>query len=124
MPNTLSRKGLVVWIIVLFISLTFIPNFNAISIKDKAVSTNIELSEYSITAYLFGRIENLYEDEYQKSFNAVNLRIVSLFPFGFYHLNSGERVYIYPSNTPPIDFYVYGILNDNIIFVYCKNVGW
>ena len=64
------------------------------------------------------------ENSTEKSFNAVNLRIVSLFPFGFYHLNSGERVYIEPEKTPPIKFIIYGILTDKIIFVYCKNVGW
>jgi len=84
------KKLLVFGIIALFVGLAFIPSFNAVSIKDETVSTNTESAEYSITAYLFGRIENLSEDEYQKSFNAVNLRIVSLFPFGFYHLNSGE----------------------------------
>ena len=124
MKNTLFKKGLVVGLIVFFSSLAFIPNFNAISLKHETVSTNTESAEYSITAYIFGRIENLSEDEYQKSFNAVNLRIISLFPFGFYHLNSGERVYIDTTNTPPIRFIIHGILNDNIIFVYCKNVGW
>jgi len=124
MKNTLFKKGLLIGIIVLFFGLAFIPSYNAVSIKDEKVSTNTESAEYSITAYLFGRMENLSEDEYQKSFNAVNLRIISLFPFGFYHLNSGERVHIDPTNTPPIRFIIHGILTDNIIFVYCKNVGW
>ena len=124
MEKSWYKKGLVVGIIFLFIGLAFIPSFNAISIKEETVSTNTESAEYSKSACLFGRIENLYEDEYQKTFNAVNLRIVSLFPLGFYHLKSGERVYIEPENTPPIMFIIYGILTDNFIFVLCKNVGW
>jgi hypothetical protein len=121
------KKGLIATFMVALMLITVfsaVVGVNAISIKEETVSTNTEPAEYSKSACLFGRIENLYEDEYQKTFNAVNLRIVSLFPLGFYHLKSGERVYIEPNNTPPIMFIIYGILTDNFIFVLCKNVGW
>ena len=112
---------MVIGIIFLFIGIAFIPSFNAVSIEEETVSTNTEPTG-SIFAFLYGSIKNRHPDWYEECFDAVNLHIVSLYPFGFYHLNSGEEVciYLFPPNITPI----VGIFTDNFIFGLCMGIGW
>jgi hypothetical protein len=59
-----------------------------ISVSKEIVYTNTEPAESSAIAFLFGRIKNLYDDDYEIRFNAVNVRIISFIPeFGIYRWN-------------------------------------
>ena len=121
MNERILRKGLVIGIIVLFIGIAFAPSFNAVSINEETVSTIAEPGPD--LAFLLGRIENLYEDDYEKTFNAVNLRIISFLPsFGFYHLNPGEKISILC--FAPGGFLFFGILTNNFIFAFCEVDSW
>jgi hypothetical protein len=122
MERNMFKKVLVVGILFLFIGVAFIPSFNAVSIEEETVSTNTEPTGFVSFAFLYGGIKNRYTDWYDEYFNAVNLHIVSILPFEFYHLNSGEKVHIH---NPPFPFATfYGILTDNFIFGLCMGIGW
>ncbi len=125
MKKSILKIRLITLIIILFLGLGIQHSFaNEVSINsnnDRLVSENIEPSEASDLVYLYGRIKNLWEDDYEKSFNAVNLRIRSLIPFGFYHLDSGEEVHIICLTKEVFPFF--GIITDNFIIGLCE-VSW
>ena len=132
MQNTLLGKGLVVGIIVLFVSVGVFSSASSKDISfsdDKVVDDNNgikPLDEYLLSAFLYGKIEILNKNEYLITFRAINLRILTFFPFKFYHFNSGEIINIECSPAPPIPdaFTIIGIFTDNIIFAYCEFVFW
>jgi hypothetical protein len=123
MEGNVFKKALVVGIIFLFIGVAFIPNFNAVSIEEKTISTSTDPDpEYS---FIFGRIKDLYDDDYEIRFNAVNLRIISFMPeFGIYHLTSGEKITIIC--FAPGGIFFYGIKTQNFVFAIAEidSIGW
>lgn len=65
----------------------------AIQSETKITSINPPCEKLDL-AFIRGRIDFLYYDDYEIDFNAVNVRITSLIPFGFYHLDSDEELSI------------------------------
>jgi len=125
MKSNRFRKGLVAGIIILLISVSVLSSVSSasdISVSKKIVLKNTESDGNSFFGYLCGRIKNVSEDEYGPEFEAVNLYIVSLIPFGFYHLNSGEEVYI--AAIAPDNFFLIGFLTNNFIIGLCMHVNW
>jgi hypothetical protein len=119
------KKGLLASFMVALMLVTVLSAVSSaddISVSKKIVYTNTEPTSYPTFAYLCGRIKNVSVYEFATCFDAVNLYIVSLIPFGFYHLNSGEEVYI--SAVAPDMFPIVGFLTDNFIIGLCMNVGW
>jgi hypothetical protein len=122
MSRDIIGKAFVLSIIFLFIGVAFIPSFNAVSIDEETLSIKTEPINYPTFAFLFGRIKNRHTDEHAENFDAVNLYIMSLIPFGLYHLNSGEEVYI--SAVAPDHYVIVGFLTDNFIIGLCMNANW
>ena len=112
MQNRMVRKGLVVGIIGLLILICVPQNGGA---EEQGGNSNLAL--------ISGRIDNLLEDDVERTFNAVNLRILSLKPLGYYRLNDDEVVYMACIGVDEV-FPFFGILTNNFIFGLCWEVDW
>lgn len=88
--NIKLKTSIFTVLLLILIMLVFVPNYsaneNAVSIKTESIERTERI------AFLFGKITNFDYDNLNLYFEAVNLRIVSFIPLGYYHFKSGEKI--------------------------------
>ena len=100
------KKYLIIGVICLLMITT-----SAVALGNDTVSPPVNKSGF-YTAIVIGRITNFDFDAVSYFFDAINVRILTCFPFKYYHLNSGEELSIARSYL--------GKVTEEFIIAFCQ----